>query len=224
MIVRLFSIFDPATNLSYNFNWISSLLIILNLPLIYWILDSRLTKLLKIFLNLIFIELKIIIFNKFNIRRTIYLIALFLIILLNNFIGLFPYIFTSSRHLIFSISFSLPLWLRLIIFGWIKNSNFIFQHIIPQGTPNILIPFIVIIETIRNIIRPRTLAIRLTANIIAGHLLLTLIRNRAQSSIFFISIRIITLQTLLLILEFSVAIIQSYVFTILRTLYTKETN
>ncbi|WP_159189733.1 F0F1 ATP synthase subunit A [Klebsiella pneumoniae] len=48
-----------------------------------------------------------------------------------------------------------------------NNYNHIFTHIIPQGTPIILIPFIVLIETIRNIIRPRTLSIRLTANIIA---------------------------------------------------------
>ncbi|WP_414887680.1 F0F1 ATP synthase subunit A, partial [Sphingomonas sp. Leaf339] len=50
-------------------------------------------------------------------------------------------------------------------------------HLVPQGTPPVLIPFIVCIETIRNIIRPLTLAVRLSANIIAGHLLLTLLGN-----------------------------------------------
>jgi F-type H+-transporting ATPase subunit a len=85
-----------------------------------------------------------------------------------------------------------------------------------------LIPFIVIIETISNIIRPGTLAVRLSANIIAGHLLLTLLGNTGNSiSNFFISLLIIT-QLLLLILESAVAIIQSYVFTILRTLYSRE--
>ncbi|WP_431834057.1 F0F1 ATP synthase subunit A, partial [Escherichia coli] len=52
-----------------------------------------------------------------------------------------------------------------------------FAHLVPQGTPPVLIPFIVCIETIRNIIRPGTLAVRLAANIIAGHLLLTLLGN-----------------------------------------------
>ena len=93
---------------------------------------------------------------------------------------------------------------------------------VPQGTPFILIPFIVLIETIRNIIRPGTLAIRLSANIIAGHLLLTLLGNTGNNlSTIFISFLIFS-QLLLLSLESAVAIIQSYVFTILRTLYSRE--
>jgi F-type H+-transporting ATPase subunit a len=83
-------------------------------------------------------------------------------------------------------------------------------------------PFIVLIETIRNIIRPGTLAIRLSANIIAGHLLLTLLGNTGNSlSSLLISFLIFT-QLLLLTLESAVAIIQAYVFTILRTLYSRE--
>lgn len=97
-----------------------------------------------------------------------------------------------------------------------------FAHIVPQGTPFILIPFIVLIESIRNIIRPGTLAIRLSANIIAGHLLLTLLGNTGNSlSTIFVSFLIFS-QLLLLTLESAVAIIQSYVFTILSTLYSRE--
>lgn len=224
MINNLFSTFDTSTNTIIDLNWLSSWLIILFIPLTFWLLSSRNIFIIKLILINIFKELKIILNNKFNSFNLLLFISIFIIIFINNFIGLFPYIFTRSRHLIFSLSISLPLWLSLIIFGWINNTNFIFSHIIPQGTPLILIPFIVIIETIRNIIRPGTLSIRLTANIIAGHLLLTLIRQRASNSYIYISIIIIITQIILLILEFSVAIIQSYVFTILRTLYTKETN
>jgi F-type H+-transporting ATPase subunit a len=97
-----------------------------------------------------------------------------------------------------------------------------FAHLVPQGTPSALIPFIVIIETIRNIIRPGTLAVRLSANIIAGHLLLTLLGNTGNSiSIIIVSI-LVFVQILLLLLESAVAVIQSYVFTILRTLYSRE--
>jgi F-type H+-transporting ATPase subunit a len=85
-------------------------------------------------------------------------------------------------------------------------------------------PFIVCIETIRNIIRPGTLAVRLTANIIAGHLLITLLGNtRSSITTPLVSILIIT-QCLLLLLESAVAIIQSYVFTVLSTLYSREIN
>lgn len=121
-----------------------------------------------------------------------------------------------------TLSLALPLWLSFIFFGWINNTKHIFAHLVPQGTPSVLIPFIVIIETISNVIRPGTLAVRLSANIIAGHLLLTLLGNTGNSiSTFLLSILIIT-QLLLLTLETAVAIIQSYVFTILSTLYSRE--
>ena len=89
---------------------------------------------------------------------------------------------------------------------------------------HILIPFIVCIETIRNLIRPGTLAVRLAANIIAGHLLLTLLGNTGPFlSASLLSILIIT-QIALLVLESAVAIIQSYVFAVLSTLYSREVN
>ena len=97
-----------------------------------------------------------------------------------------------------------------------------FAHLVPQGTPAALIPFIVLIETIRNVIRPGTLAVRLAANIIAGHLLLTLLGSTGPSLSTSILTLLIIAQILLLILESAVAIIQSYVFAVLRTLYARE--
>jgi F-type H+-transporting ATPase subunit a len=85
-------------------------------------------------------------------------------------------------------------------------------------------PFIVCIETIRNLIRPGTLAVRLAANIIAGHLLLTLLGNNGPSINSSLLIVLIIIQIALLTLESAVAIIQSYVFAVLRTLYSREVN
>jgi len=87
-----------------------------------------------------------------------------------------------------------------------------------------LLPSIVIIEIISNIIRPETLAVRLIANIIAGHLLLTLLGNNGPSIRHTLLTVLITAQILLSILEAAVVIIQSYVFAILRTLYSREVN
>lgn len=95
-------------------------------------------------------------------------------------------------------------------------------HLVPLGTPAPLINFMVIIETISSIIRPLTLSVRLTANIIAGHLLISLLGNIGPNSRKTIFIRIILLQFLLIILELAVAIIQSYVFSILTILYISE--
>jgi F-type H+-transporting ATPase subunit a len=83
-------------------------------------------------------------------------------------------------------------------------------------------PFIVLIETIRNIIRPGTLAVRLTANIIAGHLLITLLGNQTAEASGIILFSLIIVQILLLTLERAVALIQSYVFAVLSTLYSRE--
>lgn len=144
------------------------------------------------------------------------------LILIPTSFWLFPYIFTSTRHLILNLTLAFPLWLSLILFGWIEKTNSIFIHLVPQGTPMVLIPFMVLIESIRNIIRPVTLIIRLTANIIAGHLLLTLLGNLG-SSLFIVFIPILLfIQILLLTLEGAVAIIQSYVFSVLLTLYYRE--
>lgn len=97
-------------------------------------------------------------------------------------------------------------------------------HLVPVGTPYVLMPFMVLIEFIRNIIRPITLSVRLAANLVAGHLLITLIRAPAVSvrySILFILIRALYL---LIVLESAVAFIQAYVFRMLRTLYLSEVN
>lgn len=95
-------------------------------------------------------------------------------------------------------------------------------HLVPLGTPPVLMPFMVLIETVSNVIRPGTLAVRLAANMIAGHLLLVLLGNQGPSlSSSLLRVLLIT-QILLLTLESAVAIIQSYVFAVLATLYSRE--
>lgn len=223
MITNLFRSFDPSSGFYISLNWLRTLLGLLFIPSIFWLIPSR--------WNFIWIKIIIILHNEFKILlqnsikgRTLIFISLFSFIIFNNILGLFPYIFTRTRHLILTLGLALPLWIRFIIYGWTNNTIHIFAHLVPQGTPPVLIPFIVCIETIRNVIRPGTLAVRLAANIIAGHLLLTLLGNTGPSiSLIIINILIIT-QLLLLILESAVAIIQSYVFAILRTLYSREVN
>lgn len=83
-------------------------------------------------------------------------------------------------------------------------------------------PFMVLIETIRNVIRPGTLAVRLAANMIAGHLLLVLLGNQGPNLSSSLLIILLVVQILLLVLETAVAVIQSYVFAVLATLYSRE--
>lgn len=224
MISNLFSIFDPSTNLfSISFNWLRTFIGFLIIPYIYWLIPSRYFIIWNIIALTLHKEFKTLIGQ--NSRGiTFIFISIFLIILFNNFLGLFPYIFTRTSHITLTLSLALPLWIRFIIYGWINHTQHIFAHLVPQGTPSVLIPFIVCIETISNIIRPGTLAVRLTANIIAGHLLLTLLGNTGPSIITSIIFILLIVQILLLTLESAVAIIQAYVFSILRTLYSREVN
>lgn len=225
MITNLFSVFDPSTSIfNFSLNWLRTLIGLIIIPFIFWILPSRIIIFWNIILITLHKEFKTLLSPNGKIGRTFIFISLFRFILFNNFLGLFPYIFTSSRHLTLTLSLALPLWISFIIYGWINHTIHIFAHLVPQGTPSVLIPFIVCIETIRNIIRPGTLAVRLTANIIAGHLLLTLIGNTGNSlSLILVNLLIIG-QILLLVLESAVAIIQSYVFAVLSTLYSREVN
>nr|YP_009658981.1 ATP synthase F0 subunit 6 [Altica cirsicola]QCC71321.1 ATP synthase F0 subunit 6 [Altica cirsicola]QCP68721.1 ATP synthase F0 subunit 6 [Altica cirsicola] len=223
MMMNLFSSFDPTSNFNLSLNWLSTIIIFMLIPSFFWALPSRLQILwMKIFLTL-HQEFKILIgMNNKNKGSTLIFISLFFFILISNFLGLFPYIFTSTSHMSMTLSLALPTWISFMIFGWFMNTKHMLAHLVPQGTPSILMPFMVCIETISNIIRPGTLAIRLSANMIAGHLLLTLLGQTGNFlSILTINILIIV-QILLLTLESAVAIIQSYVFAILSTLYSSE--
>nr|ATL23289.1 ATP synthase F0 subunit 6 [Sympiezomias velatus] len=224
MMTNLFSTFDPSTNFNLSLNWLSSMLGMLMIPSMYWMIPSR--------LNILWIKLTMILHNEFkNLIKseefkgsTILFVSLFTLIMFNNFLGLFPYIFTCTSHLNLTLSLSLPLWMTFMMFGWLKNTTHMFAHLVPQSAPKILLPFLVIIETTSNIIRPGTLAIRLTANMIAGHLLVTLLGNSGPKLPFLLLSVLIFIQILLLILETAVAFIQSYVFSILATLYSSETK
>nr|YP_009383505.1 ATP synthase F0 subunit 6 [Helicana wuana]YP_010433467.1 ATP synthase F0 subunit 6 [Helicana japonica]APL97755.1 ATP synthase F0 subunit 6 [Helicana wuana]USW67966.1 ATP synthase F0 subunit 6 [Helicana japonica] len=224
MMTNLFSIFEPSSSIfSVSLNWISTVLGLLFLPYLYWASPSRWSLFWGKVILTLHKEFKALL-QPSHIGSSMMFVALFSLIVFNNFLGLLPYVFTSSSHMVMTLSLSLPLWITLMVFGWIKHTKHMFAHLVPQGTPFALMPFMVLIETISNIIRPGTLAIRLAANMIAGHLLLTLLGNTGPSlSISFLFV-LLTAQILLLILESAVAIIQSYVFAVLSTLYTSEIN
>nr|ASY97980.1 ATP synthase F0 subunit 6 [Taumantis sigiana] len=225
-MTNLFSVFDPSSSfMNLSLNWMSTMIGIMLIPISFWLIPNRKMILWNLIINKLHEEFKLLIGKKFiNKGSTFMFISIFSIILFNNFMGLFPYIFTSTSHMVMTLSLALPLWLSFMIFGWIHNTKFMFAHLVPQGTPGLLMPFMVCIETISNIIRPMTLAIRLAANMIAGHLLMTLLGNTGSSLMMYMLFMLIFTQILLLTLESAVAIIQSYVFAVLSTLYSSEVN
>nr|AYW52611.1 ATP synthase F0 subunit 6 [Heterostomus curvipalpis]UDF83773.1 ATP synthase F0 subunit 6 [Heterostomus curvipalpis] len=225
MMTNLFSVFDPSSSIfNMSLNWLSTFIGLMMIPSMYWFMPSRYQIIWNNILIILHKEFKTLLGPTGHNGSTFMFVSLFSLILFNNFMGLFPYIFTSTSHLTLTLALALPLWLCFMIYGWINHTQHMFAHLVPQGTPAILMPFMVCIETISNIIRPGTLAVRLAANMIAGHLLLTLLGNTGPGMAYYMIILLIIAQIALLILESAVAIIQSYVFAVLSTLYSSEVN
>nr|AAQ95087.1 ATP synthase F0 subunit 6 [Pusa hispida]QLM01145.1 ATP synthase F0 subunit 6 [Pusa hispida] len=153
------------------------------------------------------------------------LISLILFIGSTNLLGLLPHSFTPTTQLSMNLGMAIPLWAGTVITGFRHKTKASLAHFLPQGTPLPLIPMLVIIETISLFIQPMALAVRLTANITAGHLLIHLIGGATlalmdiSTTTAFITFIILILLT---ILEFAVALIQAYVFTLLVSLYLHD--
>lgn len=215
-MINLFSIFDPSS--FFNLNWIIFILPLLIINSFLWVYPYPFIILRNFIKRFLKLELKLILsissFSIFYFRVT-----LFIRILIFNTLGIFPYIFTLTRHLRVTLSIALPIWLSYILFNLIRQTKSFFCHLVPLGTPPYLIPIIVLIESVRLLIRPITLSVRLVANIVAGHLLISLI---SSINSYFINIYRYLGQLLLNILELAVAGIQAYVFIILLSLYVSE--
>nr|YP_009671883.1 ATP synthase F0 subunit 6 [Axianassa australis]QCX31743.1 ATP synthase F0 subunit 6 [Axianassa australis] len=224
MMTNLFSIFEPSSSIpSLPLNWMSTFIGLVFIPYLFWSSPSRWNLMWNTITSTLHKEFNTLL-GPYHMGSTLMFVSLFSLIVFNNFLGLFPYIFTSTSHLAMTLSLSLPLWITFMSFGWLNHTQHMFAHLVPQGTPPVLMPFMVLIETISNVIRPGTLAVRLAANMIAGHLLLVLLSNNGPSASSSVLIIILSTQVLLLLLESAVAIIQSYVFAVLSTLYASEIN
>jgi len=221
----LFSIFNPSTSLlNINLGWLSSLFGLLILRGSFWISKGRVFTVIKLISNYLIKEIEISLNLVCSPFISNWLIGSFLILGIINVAGLLPYVFTSSAHLSFTLSMALPLWIGVISRSIVFDLRAFLAHLVPLGTPIVLIPLIVLIEIVRNIIRPITLSVRLAANIVAGHLLITLVTSGLPGSRLIILIVILIPLIALFVLETAVALIQSYVFITLSSLYIGESN
>lgn len=204
-------------------NWVSTLIYLLVISRRIWIVRSKYIKSFRLLIKTLEKEIAINFGRVITPGITHLISRLFTFIAVNNYIGLSPYIFTSSRHLTFSIGLAFTLWVGFTITSYLKDLGHVLAHLVPLGTPYPLIPLIVIIELIRRVIRPLTLSVRLAANIVAGHLLLALISGTINP-LNSLTVLILTGVVTLMVLENGVALIQAYVFRILPSLYVNEVN
>lgn len=229
MIIDIFSRFDPGFYSCENrsfifFFFFISIFITFIFIINFWILPNRILNIIILIISFILSQSKRTIGNRIKGFNRI-LNSLFIFIIIINLFGLVPYIFRVSSHLVFSLAFGLSIWIRLIISGiFIFFSTFL-AIFLPSGAPGWLNPFLVLVETVRILVRPITLSFRLAANLRAGHIVLVLIGVYARRALFNSIISfffLIFLQMFFIIFEIGVGIIQSYIFCLLASLYRED--
>lgn len=145
---------------------------------------------------------------------------LFEILSVLNGFGLFPYCFRATSHLAINLSVALPFYISVVAIAIFYSLPRFLAHLRPLGTPSALNPFLCVIELVRNLVRPITLAVRLTANLSTGHILIGLIgRSFTSSSLYLV---LLFAGRFYFAFEYAVCRIQAYIFTLLPTLYADE--
>ena len=151
-----------------------------------------------------------------------FIFTLFMFVLLCNMIGMLPYSFTVTSHIIVTLVMALFIFLAVTIIGFIKHGLKYLSIFVPKGVPVVLLPLITIIEIISYLSRPVSLSVRLFANMMAGHTMLKVFGS------FVISLGLLggwlplSFSVALTGLEILVAFLQAYVFAILTCIYLND--
>lgn len=219
MIINLFSIFDPSLSM-FSFSWVVCYFIFVIFPSIYWVGGHFSLS----FLGLFYFRKNEVDYGLAKISKGVYkfILGVFVLILFYNFFAIFPHVFSITSHLLLTFPLAYRFWVGIIFFSFFKSLSDFLVHLIPVGTPLGLISFIVLVELLRNLIRPMALMFRLTANIMAGHLLIRLIGSFVLTFPFYFLFLGGLFQRLLVFMELGVSVIQAYVFSTLLLLYLSE--
>lgn len=153
------------------------------------------------------------------------LLSVFYIILTINLLGLLPGTFRLSRHFLFSMSLGIPLWFALLLIRFRKFPITKLGQYIGTGIPSVLGPPIGACEIIRTIMRPLALGLRLAANMLAGHVITSLVANCLIYVFLSGRVRMLIFGVIsfgLFLFEGAVCVIQAYVFILLLRVYIQE--
>jgi len=151
-----------------------------------------------------------------------FIFTLFMFVLFCNMIGMLPYAFTVTSHIIVTFTLAAIVFVGITIIGFMKHGFKYLELFVPKGVPLLLLPLIVIIEIISYLSRPVSLSVRLFANMMAGHTMLKVFGG------FVISLGLLggwlplSFSVALTGLEILVAFLQAYVFAILTCIYLND--
>ncbi len=157
-----------------------------------------------------------------------FVFSIFTFILTANLIGIVPFTFTVTSHLIVTVALALMVFLTVLLYGLYKNGFKFFKLFVPSGIPIYILPLIMVIEVISFLSRPVSHSVRLFANMLAGHITLKVFAGFVASlgalgavGIFGAALPL-AMTTALTALELLVAFLQAYVFAILTCIYLND--
>lgn len=147
-----------------------------------------------------------------------FIFSLFLFIFMGNMIGMLPYTFTFTSHIIITFGLAMIAFGTATLVGFMSHGFHYFSLFVPKGAPVYMLPLIVPIEILSYLSRPLSLSIRLFANMMAGHTMLKVFGGFTVALGIF-GVLPLCVNTLLTAFEILVAVLQAYVFTILTCIY-----
>ena len=151
-----------------------------------------------------------------------FVLTLFTFILFANVLGLVPYTFTVTSHIIVTLALALVVFIGATIIGFIRNGVGYLKLFVPSGVPMLLLPLVVLIEIVSYFIRPMSLSIRLFANMMAGHMMLKVMAGFVVMLGLMAGWLPLAAMVGLMGLELLVAALQAYVFALLTCMYLSD--
>jgi F-type H+-transporting ATPase subunit a len=157
-----------------------------------------------------------------------FVFTIFMLVTVSNIVGIIPYTFTISSHIIVTAALAFLVFFTVLIYGFYKNGLRFFKLFVPSGIPIAILPLVVVIEIISFLSRPVSHSVRLFANMLAGHITLkvfasfiTMLGAMGIVGVFG-AVLPLALVVALTALELLVAFLQAYVFTILTCIYIND--
>jgi F-type H+-transporting ATPase subunit a len=157
-----------------------------------------------------------------------FIFSIFMIVLMGNLLGMVPYSFTYTSHIIVTGALAMMVFIAATAIGFIRHGLHFFSFFLPKGLPIALAPLVILIEVVSYLSRPISLSVRLFANMVAGHTMLKVFAGFSVamgSSLtlgYVIGLIPLMLNVALVGLEIMIAFIQAYVFATLTCLYLKD--
>ncbi|HVI50977.1 MAG TPA: F0F1 ATP synthase subunit A [Candidatus Sulfotelmatobacter sp.] len=150
-----------------------------------------------------------------------FIFSLFMFVLFGNLLGLVPYSFTYTSHIIVNFGLALTVFIGVTIIGFMRHGTHYLRMFFPHGAPILTAPILIPIELISYLSRPFSLAVRLFANMTVGHIMLKVMGGFVVA-LGVLGVLPFAFLSAITVLEFGIALLQAYVFTILCCIYLND--